>query len=846
MFDLRRSLSILASFSLVHASINSSYRRESAFTLPPFGHLHTIAPLANLNLGIRHCTYVASFNPFEPDNTDFSFNLVASLNGNSQLVSFQSTSFPTYFLSIINTTSGTVGIVESGNVDDASWSLIAPLSPPPPDTTNAYTIVSASKGQFGGKYLTAATTTTMPCSYTSPCGDTTVTDGTIYGSARSTFIIGDLPPSPPNPEAVIFVDTSTVTNPQVNKKFMGCHHDYGFAQAPRGFYAEMIYGNCFDKGTQGVSAWSPFRINSSAPDPALTDYTAFSGKSSLGIELDHDFATLGMINRGIGNAGLVFEANQPYEASVFIWCGAGAGNEPNVYMEMVDYTQGNLSLARVDFKIVSTGPPWGTNWVQYNFTLTPSASTTCVGIPFDSDPLIDCGEDAGPAHICVRCGGEFRIGVTGTSYGGINIGFVSLMPGAWARIPKKDGSGSTVTLKSAGDVLQEMGVSLMRNGGSVSQSMRWKDWRGPAWNRPSNQQVWGYSLLSGWGPFEYAELAEALGIEAVITLAYDSNDAMDFGDLVEYLWGDATTSWGRRRAADGHPSVYTSVTTFELGNEAVNPNFVDQVLEMEARSKLVNSPPLYYMYPQNNGPSAEIAAALLSQAPDVVSRILPDLHVGAGGAVESAADLFAHPPVNGFNQGAINAETNAGTHDMKRALDEASDLIDWFTYDTTVTDRLYARTASFCSGSSNNFDQWDQGISFFLPNMTWFQPPGYVHVMITNTWAEKTIKSSFGIGNTTIPFAAQLTSDGKTLILRAVNSYSGNQPLSISISNGSAKGTTYTLWLLSGMNLNDDNTPSNPTAISPISQQVPIANGATSLSMTLPKYTFAVAVIELN
>jgi hypothetical protein len=252
------------------------------------------------------------------------------------------------------------------------------------------------------------------------------------------------------------------------------------------------------------------------------------------------------------------------------------------------------------------------------------------------------------------------------------------------------------------------------------------------------------------------------------------------------------------------------------------------------------------MYPQNNGPSAEIAAALLSQAPDVVSRILPDLHVGAGGAVESAADLFAHPPVNGFNQGAINAETNAGTHDMKRALDEASDLIDWFTYDTTVTDRLYARTASFCSGSSNNFDQWDQGISFFLPNMTWFQPPGYVHVMITKTWAEKTIKSSFGSGNTTIPFAAQLTSDGKTLILRAVNSYSGDQPLSISISNGSAKGTTYTLWLLSGMNLNDDNTPSNPTAISPISQQVPIATGATSLSMTLPKYTFAIAVLDLN
>lgn len=496
---------------------------------------------------------------------------------------------------------------------------------------------------------------------------------------------------------------------------------------------------------------------------------------------------------------------------------------------------------------MSTGPPWGTNWIQFNVTLTPSASTTCEGIPFGSDPSIDCGEDAGPAHICVRCGGEFRIGVTGSSYGGVNIGFVSLMPGAWARVPKKDGSGPTVTLKSAGDVLQTMGVSLIRFGGSVSQSMRWKDWRGPAWNRPSNQQVWGFSLLAGFGPFEYAELAEALDLEAVVTLAYDSNDALDWADLVEYLYGDAqSTSWGMRRAADGHPSVYSSVRVFELGNEAVNPHFVEQVLAMEARSKMVGSPPLYYMYPQNDGPSSDIAAALLAQAPDVVPRILPDLHVGAGGAVEAAANLFAHPPVNGFSQGAINAETNAGTHNLKRGLDEAADLIDWFTYDTSVTDRLYARTASFCSGSSSSFDQWDQGISFFLPNMTWFQPPGFVHVMIKNTWAETSVKASFAPGNATFPFAAQVTKDGKTLILRAVNSYSGDQPFSVSFPNVQASGPSYTLWTLSGSDLNGDNTPSNPTSISPVSQEVPIAAGSSSLSATLPMYTFAVMVINLN
>jgi hypothetical protein len=28
----------------------------------------------------------------------------------------------------------------------------------------------------------------------------------------------------------------------------------------------------------------------------------------------------------------------------------------------------------------------------------------------------------------------------------------------------------------------------------------------------------------------------------------------------------------------------------------------------------------------------------------------------------------------------------------------------------------------------------DQGLVFFLPNMTWLQPPAYVHQMISNTW----------------------------------------------------------------------------------------------------------------
>jgi hypothetical protein len=266
---------------------------------------------------------------------------------------------------------------------------------------------------------------------------------------------------------------------------------------------------------------------------------------------------------------------------------------------------------------------------------------------------------------------------------------------------------------------------------------------------------------------------------------------------------------------------------------------------MEARGKAVGAPPLHYMFPQNQGLNAADAARLLSLAPDVVPRIMPDLHVGAGGAVEAAAGLFANPPVPGFNQSAINCETNAGTHDMTRALNEAADLIDFFTADPAVTDRIYARTASFCTGTSAQFDSWDQGISFFAQNMTWLQPPGYVHVMITNTWAEQTLASTLVGGGGGFSFASQRTADGSTLVFRAVSG-DASQPLNVNFgAAGKAAGPNFTLWTLTGPP-GGDNTPGNPTAIAPVSQQVPIAAGATSITYTLGPHTFAVMVVAVQ
>lgn len=618
----------------------------------PTGPVAAIAPLAATNLGLRHCQYVASVTqlsagPGGPG--DFAFTAVAALNGATSARSLQSVDYPTYYLTIVNATTGAVGIAAGADANDASWDFASPLAPPPAGVTDAYTLQSMSKNAaWTGAILTFATTNNAPCQYAAPCGDVVLSKAPVADATRQTWVVGAPAPAP----AVNVSVSATVVNPAVNRRFMGCHSDYGFSQTPRGFTANLIYGSQFEAGTCAVPAWTP-AIAGATCAGCSTGYdtaSSFSTRGSMALRLGAGSsadASVGVANRGLCGAGLALAAGQPYNATFFIW----SGGSPTGFVELRDRTTG-ASLAKQTFTVVTTGPAWGSTWIEYTLTLTPSAGTTCEGIPYGSDPTIDCGGQPSDAHVCVKCGGEFVIGLE--TPGAINVGHATLTPGSWGLLQDKAGNDLPV-LKSGAAMLTAMGVTVMRSGGSVSQSMRWKDWRGPAWKRPSVAQTWGSSLLAGWGPFEVIDMCNALDVQPIITLAYDVNDAGDFGDFVEYCWGDATTTtWGRRRAEDGHPAVF-NVTVVELGNEQYNPSFVEQVAAMEARVAAVGAPPFHYMFPQNgNLNAADAARAMALGLP--LSRLLPDLHVGAGGAVQEAAALFAAPPIPGFDTGAINCE----------------------------------------------------------------------------------------------------------------------------------------------------------------------------------------------
>ena len=83
------------------------------------------------------------------------------------------------------------------------------------------------------------------------------------------------------------------------------------------------------------------------------------------------------------------------------------------------------------------------------------------------------------------------------------------------------------------------------------------------------------------------------------------------------------------------------------------------------------------------------------------------------------------------------------------------------------------------------------------------------------------------------------------LVLRAVNH--GQAPLALTIGmegDGllSSMGTTADVTTLSGADLQGDNSPSHVDAIAPKSSTAALADGGKTLSLTLPGFSFTVAV----
>jgi alpha-L-arabinofuranosidase len=135
---------------------------------------------------------------------------------------------------------------------------------------------------------------------------------------------------------------------------------------------------------------------------------------------------------------------------------------------------------------------------------------------------------------------------------------------------------------------------------TIEDRPQWKSSLGPIETRPGTYSPWGYWSTDGLGYHEFLQFAEDIGADALyvvnagISCAFRSGTFIpddrlqplvdDTLDAIQYAIGPVDSTWGARRAADGHPAPFP-LKYIEVGNEDQGPRYGERVALFEKAIK---------------------------------------------------------------------------------------------------------------------------------------------------------------------------------------------------------------------------------------------------------------------
>jgi alpha-N-arabinofuranosidase len=174
-----------------------------------------------------------------------------------------------------------------------------------------------------------------------------------------------------------------------------------------------------------------------------------------------------------------------------------------------------------------------------------------------------------------------RFVLSTSSRGSLWFSLVSLFPPTYKNRP----NGMRVDLM---EKLAQMKPSFLRfpggnylEGSDFANRFNWKATIGPLEERVGHMSPWSYRSTDGVGLLEFLNWCEDLNMEPIVGiyagLHLDGGKTTITGDAlkpfveealeeIEYVTGDTSTTWGARRAKDGHPAPF-KLRYVEIGNE---------------------------------------------------------------------------------------------------------------------------------------------------------------------------------------------------------------------------------------------------------------------------------------
>ena len=321
-----------------------------------------------------------------------------------------------------------------------------------------------------------------------------------------------------------------------------------------GLYAQLINNPSFEELKNPIAGWYLVKTGSSNANlypQTSSDTGMLNSRQIHAIKFQVtsvDSGSVGLANGGYWGIGL--KNNTIYKVS--FWAKKGQ-NFTGTLKAKLESNGGVVYAESRDFKPTAS-------WQHFTCDLTTR----------------------GPSKVS----GDNRFVLYASTKGDVYFDVVTVMPPTWKNRPnglRLDLAEKLVALKLK--YIQFPGGCTAESC-NMDVSWNWKNSIGPLEQRPgSTRNRWDYKNDQYFGLDEYLQLCEDLGAEPVyVTSAGISENPGDkhwFGicpldkmqpiisdilDLLEYCKGPTSSTWGARRAANGHPAPY-NLKYIEIGNE---------------------------------------------------------------------------------------------------------------------------------------------------------------------------------------------------------------------------------------------------------------------------------------
>jgi alpha-N-arabinofuranosidase len=437
-----------------------------------------------------------------------------------------------------------------------------------------------------------------------------------------------------------------------------------------------------------------------------------------------------------------------------------------------------------------------------------------------------------------------QIGLRGKGH--IALDQVSLMPDSC----RATGGFRPDLLKAIGDLRPPV---IRWPGGSFTTHYRWKDAIGPQHKRVKYPHaMWDDQDVNSLGTDEFITLCRKVGAEPDLVLNFGraappeqrSQYVQEACDWVEYCNGPATSTWGKIRAANGHPKPY-HVKFWEMDNETWNMKpdaYAQAVHEFVAAMKKVD-------------PSITIIACGSGQ-------LGVHWRDGDTAIINQCAEIVDYLSVHHYESPAKYADGPATAEKFWRSLGERiavskNPKMKLFVSEWNAQSTDW-RTGLYAGGILNMFERcecvgmaspalflrqvsakaWDNAFINF-DHRTWFPGPNYV---VMKLWRDHylplRVDLSGDAGNLSV--LATKSEDGRTLALKVVNPTDQMVTATVQVKAPFAVGRTD--WTLAAAEtLDARNTLDRPDTIQPI-----VAHAETSgqtIRIMLPRWSAGVLAV---